>query len=102
MPPAKGPDPDLAHVLRELRESQGRSQESLAHAAGIVREVIRALEERGVVTVRHGRGATVAPQASRNVLDRDALLTLLASRSRRSVMAGLAETRAVLEIEAAA
>jgi DNA-binding FadR family transcriptional regulator len=28
---------------------------------GVVRECIRALEERGVVRVRHGRGATVLP-----------------------------------------
>jgi transcriptional regulator with XRE-family HTH domain len=44
MPPATGPDPDLAHVLRALRESQGRSQESLAHAAGISVNSLRRLE----------------------------------------------------------
>lgn len=44
MPPATGPDPDLAFVLRSLRESQGRSQESLAHAAGIAVNSLRRIE----------------------------------------------------------
>jgi transcriptional regulator with XRE-family HTH domain len=35
MPPAKNPDPDLAAVLREMRESRGRSQEAVAHEAGM-------------------------------------------------------------------
>jgi transcriptional regulator with XRE-family HTH domain len=35
MPPATTPDPDLAAVLRELRESHGRSQEAIAHDAGL-------------------------------------------------------------------
>ena len=35
MPPPAAPDPQIAAVLRALRESQGRSQESLAHDAGI-------------------------------------------------------------------
>ena len=38
---------------------------------GVVRECIRALEERGVVRVRHGRGATVLPARAWDVLDRD-------------------------------
>ena len=36
---------------------------------GVVRECIRALEERGVVRVRHGRGATVMPARAWDVLD---------------------------------
>ena len=35
MPPATAPDPDLAAALRALREAQGRSQEAIAHEAGI-------------------------------------------------------------------
>jgi transcriptional regulator with XRE-family HTH domain len=35
MPPATKPDPDLAAVLRETRESRGRSQEAVAHEAGM-------------------------------------------------------------------
>jgi transcriptional regulator with XRE-family HTH domain len=44
MPPASGADQALAQVLRELRESQGRSQESLAHAAGIAVNSLRRIE----------------------------------------------------------
>jgi transcriptional regulator with XRE-family HTH domain len=35
MPPASAPDPVLAATLRALRESQGRSQEAVAHDAGL-------------------------------------------------------------------
>jgi transcriptional regulator with XRE-family HTH domain len=44
MQPAAGADPALAHVLRELRESQGRSQEAVAHAAGIAVNSLRRIE----------------------------------------------------------
>ena len=44
MPPAGHPDPDLAAILRALRESQGRSQEALAHAAGIAVNSLRRIE----------------------------------------------------------
>ncbi len=44
MPPAGHPDPDLAAILRGLRESQGRSQEALAHAAGIAVNSLRRIE----------------------------------------------------------
>jgi transcriptional regulator with XRE-family HTH domain len=35
MSPASAPDPLLAATLRALRESQGRSQEAVAHDAGL-------------------------------------------------------------------
>jgi len=35
MPPPSRPDPALAGVLRALREKDGRSQEALAHEAGL-------------------------------------------------------------------
>ncbi len=44
MPPAGHPDRDLAAILRALRESQGRSQEALAHAAGIAVNSLRRIE----------------------------------------------------------
>jgi transcriptional regulator with XRE-family HTH domain len=44
MPPPKGADPELARVLRTIRESQGRSQESIAHAAGIAVNSLRRIE----------------------------------------------------------
>jgi transcriptional regulator with XRE-family HTH domain len=44
MPPAGRADPELAAVLRALRESQGRSQEAVAHAAGIAVNSLRRIE----------------------------------------------------------
>lgn len=46
MPPGGRADPHLADVLRALRESQGRSQEALAHAAGIGVNSLRRIEYR--------------------------------------------------------
>src|SRR5215208_6780865 len=40
----------------------------LAVSRGIAREVVRALEERGVASVRHGSGATLMPLAEWNLL----------------------------------
>jgi transcriptional regulator with XRE-family HTH domain len=44
MPPAARADAALAEVLRELRESQGRSQEAVAHAAGVAVNSLRRVE----------------------------------------------------------
>lgn len=44
MPPPKGADPQLAATLRAIRESQGRSQEAIAHAAGIAVNSLRRIE----------------------------------------------------------
>jgi transcriptional regulator with XRE-family HTH domain len=44
MPPAARADAALAEVLRELRESQGTSQEAVAHAAGIAVNSLRRIE----------------------------------------------------------
>jgi transcriptional regulator with XRE-family HTH domain len=37
-------DPDLAHVLRAVRERQGRSQEALAHDAGLTVAAVARIE----------------------------------------------------------
>jgi transcriptional regulator with XRE-family HTH domain len=44
MPPPKGADPELACTLRAIRESQGRSQEAVAHGAGIAVNSLRRIE----------------------------------------------------------
>ena len=44
MPPSGSPDLALARALRAIRESQGRSQESVAYAAGISVNALRRVE----------------------------------------------------------
>src|SRR6201994_2982267 len=44
---------------------------------GVARECIRGLEERGLVDVKHGRGATVTPEDRWNVFDPEVLGALL-------------------------
>jgi transcriptional regulator with XRE-family HTH domain len=44
MPPSGSPDLALAQAIRAIRESQGRSQESVAYAAGISVNALRRVE----------------------------------------------------------
>jgi transcriptional regulator with XRE-family HTH domain len=44
MPPQSPADPALAAVLRSAREAQGRSQEALAHDAGLTVNALSRIE----------------------------------------------------------
>jgi DNA-binding FadR family transcriptional regulator len=68
---------------------------------GVARECIRGLEERGVVAVKHGRGAAVRPEDRWNVLDPDVLGALLDSGRGAAILAEYLESRRILEIAAA-
>lgn len=68
---------------------------------GTVRECIRGLEERGLIRVTHGRGATVNPPENWDTLDADVLASLLAGKRSASVLGDFLECRRILEIEAA-
>lgn len=69
---------------------------------GVVREAIRGLEERGLITVKHGRGATVRPAADWNLLDPDVLGVLLdGDTGAAAVLGEFLEVRRLLEVEAA-
>ena len=68
---------------------------------GVARETIRALEERGVVMVRHGRGALVRPVEDWDLLDGQVLVALLASGRADEVVREALECRRLLESEAA-
>lgn len=68
---------------------------------GVAREGIRAMEERGLISVRHGKGATVSPPSSWNTLDPDVLRPLLAGPYSVGVLEGYMECRRILEVEAA-
>src|SRR5688572_20846564 len=69
---------------------------------GVARETIRALEERGVVAVRHGRGARVRPVEDWDLLDERVLAALQASGRASEVVREALECRRLLESEAAA
>ena len=69
---------------------------------GVVRECIRALEERGVVRVRHGRGATVLPPRAWNVLDPEVFAAVRGAPGGRRLAAEANEARAIVLGEAAA
>lgn len=68
---------------------------------GVARETIRALEERGMITVRHGRGASVNEATSWNVFDPDVLGVLLETDRKREILGEYLECRRILEVEAA-
>jgi DNA-binding FadR family transcriptional regulator len=68
---------------------------------GVARETIRAMEERGLVSVKHGRGATVNEPADWDVFDPDVLAATLESPHGGDVVAEYVECRRVLEVDAA-
>lgn len=71
-----------------------------AVSRGVARECIRALEERGLVCVRHGRGAAVASAASWDALDPDVLAALLVGPNGATVLRELIECQTLVEAEA--
>ena len=68
---------------------------------GVARETIRAMEERGLISVKHGRGATVNKPGWWDVFDVDVLAALLDSERGSGVLAEYLECRRILEVEAA-
>lgn len=68
---------------------------------GVARECIRGLEERGLVTVRHGIGATVTPPERWDIFDPDVLAALLQGEAGDRVLREYLECRRILEVEAA-
>jgi DNA-binding FadR family transcriptional regulator len=68
---------------------------------GVARECIRGLEERRMVAVKHGRGASVMPENRWNVLDPDVLGALLDSGRGAAILGEYLESRRILEIAAA-
>jgi GntR family transcriptional repressor for pyruvate dehydrogenase complex len=68
---------------------------------GVTRECIRALEERGLLSVRHGRGATVTARDEWDIFDPDVISALLEGSSAVEVLGDYLECRRILEIECA-
>lgn len=69
---------------------------------GVVRECIRGLEERGLVTVRHGRGATVQDSAEWQVFDPEVFRALTDAPAGAELMSETVECQRMFEVEAAA
>ncbi|MEN3283641.1 MAG: GntR family transcriptional regulator, transcriptional repressor for pyruvate dehydrogenase complex [Solirubrobacteraceae bacterium] len=68
---------------------------------GVARETIRAMEERGLISVKHGKGATINEADEWDVFDPDVLAATLDSERGSEVLAEYLECRRILEVEAA-
>jgi GntR family transcriptional repressor for pyruvate dehydrogenase complex len=68
---------------------------------GVARECIRGLEERGLVSVRHGHGAIVMSEHAWDRFDPDVLAALLGGPRAAEVLGEYLECRRILEVEAA-
>jgi DNA-binding FadR family transcriptional regulator len=69
---------------------------------GVTREVLRGLEDRGIITVRHGHGAIVNPSEQYDVLDADVLRALLQGPDQVGVLREVLECRRLIEVQVAA
>jgi GntR family transcriptional repressor for pyruvate dehydrogenase complex len=68
---------------------------------GVARECVRGLEERGLVLVKHGRGATVRDESAWDMFSPDVLGPLLEGPRGADVLGQYLECRRLLEIQAA-
>jgi GntR family transcriptional repressor for pyruvate dehydrogenase complex len=85
---------DRLPTLTELAAQFGVS-------TGVIRECQRALEERGLLSVRHGRRAVVRPEQDWDLFDPDVLAALVRGDRAPRVLAEYLEARRLLEVEAA-
>jgi GntR family galactonate operon transcriptional repressor len=69
---------------------------------GVAREVVHALRLRGVIDVRHGRGAWVLPEERWNLLDADVLRAASLVPERHDLLEEVLECRRTVEADAAA
>jgi GntR family transcriptional repressor for pyruvate dehydrogenase complex len=69
---------------------------------GVAREGLRSLEERGLVTVKHGSGATVRPATAWDMFNPDVIAAVLTTERGTQLLGDYLECRRLLEIEAAA
>jgi DNA-binding FadR family transcriptional regulator len=69
-------------------------------SSAVIRECQRALQERGLVSVHHGRRAEVQPEQDWDVFDPDVLTALVGGRRAAHVLGEYLESRRILEVEA--
>jgi GntR family transcriptional repressor for pyruvate dehydrogenase complex len=68
---------------------------------GIARECLRALEERGLATVKHGSATTVNPREDWDLFDPDVIAASLAGTAAVELLSEYLECRRIVEIDAA-
>lgn len=85
----------------ELMPSEAELAQRFEVSRGVVRESIRGLEERGLVDVRQGRGATVTDSSGWDVLDSEVMAALVAGGGAADALAELLHCRELIEIDAA-
>jgi DNA-binding FadR family transcriptional regulator len=75
--------------------------ERFSISRGVARECLRALEERGLVTVRPGSATTVNPRAEWDLFDEYVLASALGGPTASELLGEYLECRRIIEIEAA-
>jgi GntR family transcriptional repressor for pyruvate dehydrogenase complex len=68
---------------------------------GVARETIRAMEERGLISVKHGKGARINGPDHWDVFDADVLAATLDSERGGEILGQYLECRRMLEVQAA-
>lgn len=68
---------------------------------GVARESLRALDERGLITVRHGTTTIVNPREHWDLFDPDVIAASLAGAAAEHLLTEYLECRRIIEIEAA-
>jgi DNA-binding FadR family transcriptional regulator len=68
---------------------------------GVARESMRALEERGLVTVKHGGRTVVNPREAWDLLDADVITVALGGAAAVSLLADYLELRRMIEVDGA-
>jgi GntR family transcriptional repressor for pyruvate dehydrogenase complex len=95
---------DIASGVRPAGDMLPREVDLAAEfdvSRGVARETIRAMEERGLISVKHGKGATINEPAKWDVFDADVLAATLESPHSGDVLAEYLECRRLLEVDAA-
>jgi GntR family transcriptional repressor for pyruvate dehydrogenase complex len=88
--------PEGSRLPREIELA-----ERFGVSRGVAREGLRSLEERGLVTVKHGSGATVRPAGDWVMFNPDVIAAVLAGENGAQLLGDYLECRRLLEIEAA-
>jgi DNA-binding FadR family transcriptional regulator len=85
----------------ERLPTEAELAERFGVSRGVAREGLRSLEERALVTVKHGSGATVRPAADWDMLNPEVIAAVLSSDRGTQLLGDYLECRRLLEIEAA-